>query len=394
MSLFAFLFLFEGPVYYHLLVILVLVLWGAEPRNFTRTLVVVSLASVWAGISRINWFPVPGLLASLLYFIQVPLEGKNWVRYSLPTLVWTLVGTGTAFLAQFIYISLSGNPQEQFGSSLTSDLLWYRLWPNATYGPGILRSVWRISFPMVLLVLARWLPNWRRFHFLRLVGITAILLVLLAGGIVVSVKIGGGSNLHNLDAYLVTLLLVSAAFYTFQIVPEQSQRLRAQGALWPLVFFALLFPVRDVTQLGGALPERDFKTAWADVSILKETIEQATQSGGKVLFIDQRHLLTTHIIQNVPLVPEYEVVFLMEMVMGNNRPYLDRFVQDLKANRYAYIVSGTPGIHYQEPSQAFAEENNVWVERVTVPLLCYYQIAVELPDSGMSLLVPRADPCE
>jgi hypothetical protein len=391
---FSFLFLLEGPVYYHLLVVVAIVVWGTEPRHFSRTLFVVILASIWAGVSRINWFPVPGLIASLLYLIQVPLENQSWRRYLTPAVVWVAFGTGFAFLSQFLYIQLSGNPTEHFGSSFTSDLLWYRLWPNATFGAGLLRSVWRLTFPIFLVILARWVPNWNRFHPLRLAGIVSILWVLMAGGIVVSVKIGGGSNLHNLDAYLVVLLLTGAAFYTQKVQPEGSLALSGKDALWPLVLFVVLFPIRDVTQMGGAFPERDFKVALEDVSALKIRVEEAAQSGGEVLFIDQRHLLTTHIIENVPLVPDYEVVFLMEMVMGNNRSYLDQFVDDLQQRRFAVIVSGTPRINYQDASRAFAEENNVWVDRVTVPLLCYYQVQLELPRSGMSVLVPRAEPCE
>jgi hypothetical protein len=398
LALFSILFLFQGPVYYHLLVIVGFVVWGAKVKKTWLTLSVVILASIWAGISRINWYPVPGLLAALLYFIEVPFNRKSWLRYAIPPAVWTLAGTGVAFAAHLIYIRLSGNPPDQFSSSFTSDLLWYRLWPNATFGPGIVRSIWRASFPMLLVFAARWIPNWHRFHGLRIAGILAILIVLLAGGIVVSVKIGGGSNLHNLDAFLVMLLLCTAAFYTHRVVPEQGKqpmlRLRAKGALWPLVFFVLLYPIRDISLLGGALPERDFETAWREVVILKDHVEQAAQLSKEVLFIDQRHLLTTRIIENVPLVPDYEVVFLMEMVMGNNRMYLDRFEQELQDNRFAFIVSGTPRINYQDLTYAFAEENNVWVERVTVPLLCYYEVAVELPASGLSILEPREVSCK
>ena len=60
----AFCYLLIGPVYYHLLVAALLVLWGYDRRHPWRTTLVVLLASIWAGISRINWFPVPGMLAA------------------------------------------------------------------------------------------------------------------------------------------------------------------------------------------------------------------------------------------------------------------------------------------------------------------------------------------
>ncbi|HBY09207.1 MAG TPA: hypothetical protein DEH22_16045, partial [Chloroflexi bacterium] len=40
-----FLFLWQGPVYYHLLVMVMLVLWGFDPRRFWRSLLIVALAS-------------------------------------------------------------------------------------------------------------------------------------------------------------------------------------------------------------------------------------------------------------------------------------------------------------------------------------------------------------
>ena len=46
-------------------------------------------------------------------------------------------------------------------------------------------------------------------HLLRLGLIFAALLVLFAGGLVVSMKIGGGVDIHNLDAYLSLLLIVT-----------------------------------------------------------------------------------------------------------------------------------------------------------------------------------------
>ena len=84
-ALWAFLFLFQGPVYYHLLVMVILVLWGVKSRRVWYSLVVVLVASAWAGISRVNWFPVPGILAAVLYLIEVPVEKKSfWGQQVIP----------------------------------------------------------------------------------------------------------------------------------------------------------------------------------------------------------------------------------------------------------------------------------------------------------------------
>jgi len=129
----AFLFLLVGPVYYHLQVTAIIILafyhWDHRRKaaiNFLASLVVVLLASMWAGISRINWMPVPGMLAAALYFLETPLRKNSdalpaslptthvWRKlsvwlYPLAPLTWTLAGMGAALATQALYIQWSGN---------------------------------------------------------------------------------------------------------------------------------------------------------------------------------------------------------------------------------------------------------------------------------------------
>ena len=49
-----------------------------------------------------------------------------------------------------------------------------------------------------------------------------MLLVLLVGGFIVSAKIGGGSNLHNLDGYLTLSLSVGLYLLFDRFTPEAS----------------------------------------------------------------------------------------------------------------------------------------------------------------------------
>ncbi len=79
--LWIFLFLLIGPVYYHLQVPVILVCLGfnrseiesIRKRNFI-SFISILLASAWAGISRVNWFPVPGMLAVTLWLLEVPVS--------------------------------------------------------------------------------------------------------------------------------------------------------------------------------------------------------------------------------------------------------------------------------------------------------------------------------
>ena len=71
-GLWMFLFLFMGPVYFHLTIPVILVLLGFSSQNDLRTWIVVVLASIWCGWSRLNWYPMPGMIAAVLYLLEVP----------------------------------------------------------------------------------------------------------------------------------------------------------------------------------------------------------------------------------------------------------------------------------------------------------------------------------
>jgi len=386
----AFLFFFQGPIYYHLIVCILLVLWGFDPQRFWRSMFVVAVASIWAGISRINWFPVPGLLAAVLYLMEVPKKNRPLPGYLLPPAIWTLAGVALAFVSQQVYILLSGNPAEQFSSSFTSDLLWYRLWPNATYSPGILRAVFYASLPLVLLFIAYLLRNRRALHPVRWLGIAAVLSVFLAGGVVVSVKIGGGSNLHNLDAYLAFLAVTGAAVGFNIIVPDQPENAAKLNVNPLLVGMILLVPAWMTILEGGpqapAVPRADQERALAQI---QQIVQQAKDSGETVLFINQRHLQTFEMVPRVKLVPDYEKVFLMEMAMGNNRPYLEKFYRQLEDHEFGLIVTEPLYINYQDRTHGFSEENNVWMERVVAPILQNYRPLLTFPELGIQLSVPQ-----
>ena len=75
------LFIFQGPIYFHLVVVLLLMLWGFSADNDRRTWLFLLIAAFWSGLSRINWYPMPGLLASVLFLLEVPYRVKNFWRY-------------------------------------------------------------------------------------------------------------------------------------------------------------------------------------------------------------------------------------------------------------------------------------------------------------------------
>ncbi len=404
--LWGFLFLFQGPVYYHLQVMLILILWGFDSKRFWRSLLMVLLASLWAGISRVNWLPVPGLLASALFLLEEKAQGKPLVRYLLPPAAWTVAGTLTAYASQRAYQAFSGNPQSWFGSSFSSDLLWYRLLPNPTYPMGILLSAILVSLPILGLIVMRLVGRWREFHFLRLLGLAGILAALFGGGVLVSVKIGGGSNLHNLDAYLSLLMVIGSYIYFDRFVPDNAKDAKTGADPIPapgklartvesiLLAGALIIPMYFTLSTGGPMARRDYAAARAALQTIKTSAQQVTEQGGTVLFINQRHLLTFNQVPGVPVVPDYELVFLMEMAMSGNREYLDAFQVAISNQHYDLIVSEPLVIQYQGRNHSFGEENDAWVKSISEPVLCYYQPSVSLDSVGVVLYTPRSTPCK
>lgn len=380
----AFLFIIQGPVLYHLLVPVMLVLVGVRSGRPFRSLVVVLAASLWAGISRVNWIPVPGFLAASVYLLETDGKDSKWLAFLRTPALWILAGAVTGGLSQVGYIFLSGNEANQFSSSFTSDLLWYRLLPNRTFLPGILAGVLLISAPM--LALAAWRRRQlREIPWFRGLPLALMLLVLGVGGIIVSVKIGGGSNLHNLDAYLILVLIV----ISYLVGP------RTAGVHWdrehlplPVTAVAVAVPILFALTSGASLRWPDPARGHTILQELRHELEQH-DSGANVLFISERHLLTFGSIQGLALVPDYEKVFLMEMAMGNSRGYLDPFVASLESGEYDAIVSEPLKIQYQGRSRPFGEENDVWVERVSIPVLCYYEPVKTLEGAPIQILEPR-----
>ena len=241
---------------------------------------------------------------------------------------------------------------------------------------GILLSAILVSLPIIGLIFIRLINRWREFHLIRLSGLAAILGVLFVGGVIVSLKIGGGSNLHNLDAYLALLFVIGSYIYFDRFEPDHPAQLSENGeALTPakpsqllgtienvFVAGALIIPMYFTLSTGGQIPQRDFAAAQAALQTINTATQQVAKKGGEVLFISQRHLLTFDEVQNIPLVPEDELVFLMEMAMSDNRAYMDAFNTDISNQRFDMIVSEPLVIQYQGRNHSFGEENDAWVQ--------------------------------
>jgi hypothetical protein len=389
-ALWAFLFIYQGPIYYHLTICLIIVLLGYDQRSFTRTAIFVFLAALWAGISRVNWIPMPGALAATLYLLETRVGRQPLWRYLLFPAGWFAISMVAGLGSQFAYAAWSGNELEHFSTSFTSDLLWYRLLPNATYPEGILPSILVVSLPLFLLIVERLQRMGWRLHWLRLVGLLGLLVVFFAGGLVVSVKIGGGNNLHNLDGYLFLLLVVAASLYYDRVALEDAPPKPAVRPHWGLVAAVVFLPVVYMLQAGGPVERVPSAAVQQGLQQVQKYVDQARNQQGEILFLSERQLLIFDTVQDIPLIPDYERTYLMEMAMARATPYLETFYQELANHRFALIISQPLNLSIKGAESAFGEENDAWVEYVARAILCTYEVAKTLKDVSLQFLVPAS----
>ena len=388
LTIWAFLFLVQGAVYAHLLIPTLIILIFVSPENHKRTWVAIIIASAWAGVSRINWFPVPAMLAALIYFLEPRSKSFRANRkalnyFALPA-AWFFTGIATAFFSQALYIQFSGNgARDEFFTSLASDLLWYRLLPNATYAPGILWGAVFLSLPIIIFVFYAS----KKWDILQKLGIFSILFILFVGGLVVSVKIGGGADLHNMDAYFVSILLVGTTALAREFEPDSPRKHLCGVWLFSATLVLAWFILRGQGSFGY-----DKVTTTAQLNALQAQSTRVAEAGDEVLFISQRHLLAVGLIEDIPLIPEYEKDVLMEMVMSRNGAYMGKFYKDLHDQRFGLIVIDPQKDSLLAEKRSFGAENNIWTLKVTRPLWCYYE--QEDVIGGIELYIPRTEPLD
>ena len=245
-----FLYILRVGIYYHLEIMVILPLLFVSAKHPWRSLIAVIAASLWAGISRVNWFPMPALIAIAIYLLEVPVSSaaplsfKRLVKYFAQPALWLAAGLASALIAQAAYIPLSGNAEnaDAFATSFSSALLWDRLWPNETYWLGVVPGILIVTAPLLAILIIAALRQWRDIHFLRWLGWFGMIAVLFAGSLVVSTKIGGGGDLHNMDAYA-ALLGIVAVFFVGGRVQNEAGRSAESVRPWAVFTYALVMPL-------------------------------------------------------------------------------------------------------------------------------------------------------
>ncbi len=158
---------------------------------------------------------------------------------------------------------------------------------------------------------------------------------------------------------------------------------------WAIVLSIAITPVWMLLPGGIGLKSYDVSRTNAVLENLQKHVDQVNASGGEILFITQRHLISMGMLEDVTLVPEYEREELMEMAMGNNREFLRVFRRDMENQRFAVIVVDPLNYRLLGKAYPFGEENNAWVQKIMKQILCNYREEVVFPEDEIALYVPQ-----
>jgi hypothetical protein len=192
-----------------------------------------------------------------------------------------------------------------------------------------------------------------------------------------------------MDAYLMVLLVICTYLYAERFKWEPGSPQKPICISWVLSTVLLLMPIIYLIPFGGPQHLPDQETVDTAMEELTSMVTEAVQAGGEVLFVTQRHLLTFDSIPNVPLIPDYEVVFLMEMAMGDNEAYLGRFYNDVENHRFALVIIDWLPKRTKGPEDAFSEEHNAWFLRVAKPLQLDYERLELYEELGIEVVAPK-----
>lgn len=405
-------FLNQGPIYTPLVLAAILVAF-ARKKPIWLALPLIYFAGEYAGASRFTWRFAPGVWAVMLTLGDAAIvKGKIIWRDWLNTGVLGLAGIWSKGLPVILGIlagllpttsNISVPPTNQLGGTVETlqglqqgvtnqPFLIDRLFPNPIYPPGILLGILFATGPIILLLVylirkGVWKTiSLQRFAFV--LGMGALLIV----GVIASAKVGGGTDLHNLDMFFVGLVLVAAIAWDSGFMTRVIRSAK-QIPLIPWILSGMVLIPAFIPLISGrplTLPALE-RTEFV-LHRIQEAVSCARKYG-EVLFMDQRQLITFGYMGDLPLVADYEKKYVMDQALSGNETYFEKFREDLDSGRFSLIVSEREAILYKEPDiesigDSLNEENNAWVTWVTTPLLQSYESVGDFKDAAIELFMP------
>jgi len=398
-------FLLLAPLQPPFMIVAVIVaLFAFHPSPYVRGASLVA-ASLYAGISRWTWVFAPGAWGALIdLLLYYPKREGNWFKRLLPTALMVVLGAVPGFVLNIgNFLGFTSGQMD----TAQQPLLWYRLLPNLTLGPGIVLLTLLTTGPLVAVLIYKMSTRQWNLDGFQLLGVWGALIGFLGAGLVISTKIGGGGDLHNLDMFIGTLIFVTVLGLAAQAQGDALSSSKGPDVKrWPAWVLAMLclLAFQPVYQFTPFYPSAA-SDQWLDLPTQADTdlslgkINNAVSDysrRGEVLFMDQRQLLTFGYVPAIPFLAEYEKKYMMDQALASNARYFQPYYQDLADKRFALIVTEPLKVNLKEHGGIFSEENDLWVTWVSAPTLCFYEPIMFDKAVGVMMLVPRENPvgCE
>jgi len=399
-SLWVFLFLNQGPIYAPLILALILTIIATD-LPLLPGLLLLGFAGYYAQLTRYTWSVAPAMWAGLIILLKQPNVNEDKKKKYSRAAFYIISGLAGGMLLPIFLPVQKGIYKPPAGTTLTivdrvsstlsnQDLIWSRLLPNSTNPNGILISIILATAPtliFILLIAKGKIKGLGKLEFFYLIACLAATFVV---GTIVSVKIGGGSNLHNYDLYFLSIVLLAGIFHQPIFDFFRKLTFEKENKLKILLIASILFFFRN--ELVNIVP-LEIPSPTVQDHILRNIQDEidARKDEGEILFIDQRQLLTFGYIK-APLVVDYEKKLLMNEALSRADAYFNTFYTDLKNKRFSLIINEPINITYQEDEASYGEENNAYVQWVSEPLFCYYEPLETFSEVGVELLIPRVTP--
>ncbi|MBL8080129.1 MAG: hypothetical protein JNM55_19325 [Anaerolineales bacterium] len=424
MILWTFLFLKQGPIHPPLILcaLLIMLAWR---NKLWLSIPLVALATYAAYVSRYTWTFAPGMWFIMLELIDGSSGNGNTLSFKprirfLASLMglcilcgfsifwigsYFKIDKGLGIFSYFFILKIS--PEYILGKIQQQPLLWYRLFPNETYGSGILMGLLFALCPLIF-VLFQLVKSkiWVLNSFQKWVIFLPVLAFFIVG-IVVSVKIGGGGDLHNMDMFLISLFMLTVIalhnmtdeWMQFRSLPvtlgvilllvipgiDPLMEMRSYSYYGSVSWLAALTDAPTERSLGMYPPKEVINKS---LDTIQAEVDTAKISG-EILFMDQRQLLTFGFIRDVPLVPEYDKKALIEQALTEDLAYFEEFYDNLEEKQFTLIITQPLNTPQKGSDSQFGEENDAWVKWVATPLLCFYQVKQTMLDVNVQLLIPK-----
>jgi hypothetical protein len=369
----------QDPTNYHVLPGIIPVIWFFDRKKPLRITILILIGSIWEGLCRVNWFFMPAVTAIIIYILQEPFSWKYFWKYIRLPGLWFLISGLGSIIIYYCYLSIAGYPSTFLNSEMK---YWYfrsKLFPNSGFSLGLIPGILIISFPILFVIFYLLLKRWKSIRVERYCAIIVILGIFFIGSTFISMRAGGGYDLHNYDTFSVLFFIVFCFLSLGATIPDNLKInhdliINHKWSALILLIVPLWFLYIRVPP-SFSYPDENYNEGINKINFYVNKLETDPRP---ILFIENRQLIVFGFVSSENQFIRYDKNNLMEMAMANNHSYLSQFLSDVESNEFSMIVTDILYQGKKSPSDdPYWYENNVWASYVAYPIQTYYRQAYQ-----------------